>query len=281
MHARNWTRLVSRSLLLLWLAAVGCSSLAPASPPTSTPKPEVTLTVSGSGTVTAILAAVQPALEADLPGFHFKILPGSGTSAGIKGILDGSLDLVTMARTLKDDEAAQGLKAVMLGKGGVGVIVHPDLAITNLSKEQVKGIFFGQITNWSQVGGPDQKIIVYVRDEDEAATQVLRESLFGTTPFPDSIAKVFTNSRDMQTAVSGTKNSIGFGTWPGILAVGRNVKAVAVDNVLPKDPAYPFMVPLGVGYLEKRQAAAQPLIVWLASEAGRAALRKFDVIVTQ
>jgi len=59
------------------------------------------------------------------------------------------------------------------------MFVHPSVPIDNLTSEQAKAIFTGQITNWSQVSGPDTAVIVYVRNEENGNTQVLRKGILG------------------------------------------------------------------------------------------------------
>jgi ABC-type Fe3+ transport system substrate-binding protein len=82
----------------------------------------------------------------------------------------------------------------------------------------------------------------------------------------------------MQTAVAGTPGGVGFGSWPSALATGANVRPIALNGVAPGDSTYPIITPVGIGYLARRQADVQPLIDWLLSEQGQAALQEFDVI---
>lgn len=249
--------------------------------PVATPMPvEVVLTISGSGTTTSILIAVKQAFEADVPGYTLNILPGTGTGGGVEGIVQGQLDVAAMARPPKDEEAAQGVEYVEFGQSGVAVYTHLDVGITELTVAQVAAIFSGEVTNWSQVGGSDQAIILYVRDEGDSSTQELRQVIFGDTQFPET-AQVITSQTDMQVAVAGTSGSVGFGSWPSALAEGADVQAVALDGVRPSDPSYSVVGPVGIGYLSERQADVRPLIDWLLSEPGRMALQEFGVISTQ
>jgi hypothetical protein len=66
-----------------------------------------------------------------------------------------------------------------------------------------------------------------------------------------------------------------------VLADDADVKAIALDGVLPSDSAYPITGVVGVGYLSERQADVQPLLDWLLSEDGQAALQEFGVITSQ
>lgn len=268
---RRWAAILV-TLALGFLTA--CSSPTP----TATPAPvEVVLTVSGSGTTTAILEGVREAFKADVPGYSLNILPGTGTGGGVEGIVQGQLDVAAMARPPKDAEADQGVAYTEFGQSGVAVYTHPDVGVTELTVAQVTALFSGEVTNWSQVGGAEQPLILYVRDEGDSSTQALREAIFGDTEFPET-AQVLTSQGDMQVAVAGTSGGVGFGSWPSALAAGTDVQAIALNGVHPGDSSYPVFGPIGIGYLSERQADIQPLIDWLVSEAGQTALQEYDVI---
>lgn len=247
----------------------------------TTPEPTVitktTLTVSGSGTATAILAGIKPAFEADVPGYILDVLPGSGTGGGVEGLVEGVLDVAAMARPPKDEEAAQGVEYVEFGQSGVAVYAHPSVEVADLTTEQVAALFAGEITDWSEVGGPDLLVVLYVRDEAESSTKALREYVFGDVAFPE-MAQVLTSQSDMQAAVAGTPGGVGFGSWPAALAEGAGVRPISLDGVAPGDPTYPITAPVGIGYLAAGEKDVQPLIDWLLSEQGQAALGEFDVI---
>lgn len=148
-------------VLLTTTFLTACKTPTVEPPPPSTPIPAITLTASGSGTTTAILAGVKPAFEADVPGYTLKVLPGSGTGGGVKGVLEGILDVAAMARPPKSEESAQGIEYVEFGQSGVAVYTHAEVGVTNLTTAQVLAIFSGEITNWSKVGGQDQPLILY------------------------------------------------------------------------------------------------------------------------
>jgi phosphate transport system substrate-binding protein len=266
----------------IFLLTACSSGTATETPPTPTSVgPQVTLTLSGSGSATGVLSAVKPAFEADTPGYLLKILPGSGTGGGVKGIVEGVLDVAGMARPPKDKEAAQGVEYVSFGLAGQAVITHPDVGVTNLTADQVKAIFSGEITQWSEVGGPNLPIVLYVRDEGDSSTKALRSVIMGDTPFAETLAQVLTSQGDMLAAVSGTPGSVGIATWPTALAAGAEVQPVNLDGIAPGNPVYPMVNPLGIGYLADRQADVQPLVDWLLSAEGQAALQEFDMIVGQ
>lgn len=237
--------------------------------------PVITLRLSGAGGTTGVIEAIQPAFETDTPNYRLEPLTGTGTGGGVTGVLDGTLDVAAMSRAPKDDEAVE---YVEFGKAGQALYVNVGVGDIRLTNEQASAIVFGEITNWSEVGGPDLEIVLYVRDESDSSTTLLRAAIFGDAPFAAS-AQVMTSQGDMIRAVEGIEGAVGFGSWPAVIAAGGNVKPVTLEGLSPDSSDYPVTGPLGIGYLETRLADVQPLIDWLQSENGKTALRKFAVIV--
>jgi len=89
---------------------------------------------------------------------------GPGSSAGIRVAHDGSADFGMSSRSLKTEEEGPSIKEVVIARDGIAVVVNPKNPVTNLTKEQVSEIYKGDITNWKQVGGNDQPIVVATRD---------------------------------------------------------------------------------------------------------------------
>ncbi len=241
------------------------------------PQVETTLlVVSGSGGTTAILEAVKPAFEADTPGYQLEMLTGTGTGGGVKGVIDGTLDVAAMARPPKDDEAIEYLD---FGKSGQALYVHESVGDIELTSEQASAIVFGEITNWSEVGGADMEIVLYVRDEGDSTTKALRSEVLGDIEFSET-AQVMTSQSDMISAIENTPGAVGMCTWPAAAAIGAKVNSLALDGVSPSDLAYPVTTSMGIGYLAEHETDVQILLDWLVSEEGQAALRDVDMLIS-
>lgn len=265
---------------LLLIAAVlltACGSfLTPT--PTPTVPPLAILKVSGSGTITTVLEALTPAFEVAKPGYKLKVLPGNSTGIGVTGILDGSLDLAAMARVPSADETAKNIQYYDMGLVGQALIVHPGVTgVTNLSRQQIIGIFSGKFTNWSEVGGPDLKMVIYIRNADDSSMKGLRKAILGETPTP-ATAKTLTSQEDMLVSVKDTPGAIGIASWVAALATKAKVQMVAVDGIQPNDVSYPMLGSCGIGYLTNRKSDVQPLIDWLSTTKGQAALQQLGFV---
>jgi phosphate transport system substrate-binding protein len=264
-------RLIFLSLIGALLAAA-CGSLS-TQPPTPTIPPLVTLTASGSGTITTVLQAITPAFEAATPGYKLEVLQGNSTGSGVTGILEGVLDVAAMARAPKNEETAKNIKYYEMGLAGQALIVHSTMVdVTNLTRQQITDIFSGKITNWSEVGGSNLKIVLYVRDEDDSSTKGLRKAILGETPFADS-SETLKSQEDMIVSVQGTPGAIGIAAWPAVLATKAKVHALAIDAAKPSDTSYPILGSAGIGYMAERENDVQPLINWLSSAGGQSELK--------
>ena len=89
---------------------------------------------------------------------------GGGSGAGESQCLSGDFDIGMLSRDLSDEYRNQGLQDIMIGQDGVAVIANVD-GVNDLTSAQVASIFSGEITNWSQVGGPDMSIQVIIRED--------------------------------------------------------------------------------------------------------------------
>ncbi|MBT3319983.1 MAG: phosphate ABC transporter substrate-binding protein [Clostridia bacterium] len=89
---------------------------------------------------------------------------GGGSSVGVTSAINGICDIGTASRSLKETEKGAGLTEHIAALDGIAVVVHPNNSVSDLSAEQVKQIYMGEITNWSEVGGADKPIIVFNRE---------------------------------------------------------------------------------------------------------------------
>jgi phosphate transport system substrate-binding protein len=121
-----------------------------------------TVTEAGSTTVQPLAEKLAEAFKSENPETTI-VIQGGGSSVGIKSCNDGTVDIGAASRELKADEP--NLVKHLLARDGIAIITHPSNPVTGLTREQVKDIFSGKITNWSQVGGEIKEIYVVAREE--------------------------------------------------------------------------------------------------------------------
>jgi len=254
----------------LTLAACGSPATqtvqAPAVPPT-------TLTIAGSGGAATVLKYLAKSYGEQHSEVTFEFLSGSSSGGGVKGVLDSTLDLGTMSRPPKDSELSSGIAYFPFSIDRIVIATSSDLKISELTSQQIKDIFLGNITNWSEVGGPKVAINVFVRDEDESSTQVLRKELFGDEAFAAG-SVVFTSDGELRDALANAANTITFLGYSAIRLSDSNVHTLAIDGQDPAalDSDYPYDRLMGVAYLPSNASKVQAFLDFLASPEADALL---------
>lgn len=136
----------------------------------------VKISIVGSTSVQPLAEAFSEAYANVKSGAQVDV-QGVGSSAGIKAAIDGTCDIGTSSRDLKEDEKSQGIVEHKIAVDGIGVVVNPNNPVGELTKDQVVKIFKGEITNWKDVGGADQEIIVVSREEGSGTRSAFEEIL--------------------------------------------------------------------------------------------------------
>lgn len=108
------------------------------------------IVVAGSSSVSPVMEKLIEAYKTVNPGAEIE-LQTSDSTTGMNMAKEGSCDIGMASRELKDSETSAGLTPTVIAKDGIAIIVNKKSAITNLTTDQVKGIYTGEITKWSQV----------------------------------------------------------------------------------------------------------------------------------
>ncbi len=198
-----------------------------------------------------------------------------GSSAGVKGALDGTYTLGAASREIKESEKEAGAIGVAVALDGVAVVVNKDtVAIDNLSIEQISGIFQGKISNWKEVGGPDHAITVVNRDEASGTRAAFLEVAVGKdASFTDS-AIITTGNGDMVSKVGSIPYAVGYCGFayiekdPGCKAVTVEGVAPTMANVLSQK--FPVQRPLNIVYKGTLGDVEQAFLDFLLSADGQA-----------
>lgn len=141
---------------------------------------------------------------------------GTGSSTGIQGVLDGTYSLGAASRDIKEEEKQNGAVSIPIALDGIAVIVNDSVDVVDLTLEELAKIFTGEITNWKEVGGSDNPIVVVNRDEASgtraAFFEMVLEKALGKDPEPTFIAEAITtdSNGDMITKVGTTPYAIGY-----------------------------------------------------------------------
>ena len=178
----------------------------------------------GSTSMKNIIAALTEGFAEVEPGVTVSYDP-TGSGAGITGATDKTLDIGLSSRALKDDEKAD-VDGTTIALDGIAIIVNNASKVEDLTVDQLKQMFTGEITNWSEVGGDDGEIVLIGREAGSGT----RDGFESIVDVKDSCkyAQELTATGAVISAVEANPLAIGYAS---LSAVGDTVKMVTVGGV--------------------------------------------------
>jgi phosphate transport system substrate-binding protein len=201
-------------------------------PPTPTADPLVgRYSASGGGGALAAVTALTKRFAELHPGVTWQV-EEVGSDAGVNLVATGAVDLGFTSRALTADEGTK-LKGLGIGLAGTCVIVNSANPVKDLSRENVRKIFAGEITNWKQVGGEDLAIKVFVREANAATRSSFEQYFFGgKAVYAKDSTEVYELEQTLK-SVGSFKASIGMATANRRAATDPTVKLVSIDGIVP------------------------------------------------
>ncbi len=208
------------------------------------------LQIEGSTTVGPIADAFAEYFKKVYPDLDITVKK-TGSGDGAAALVDGRCDIATMSRFMKDKEFSEAVKngvypvAHVVAMDGVCVVVHPSNPVKGLTKAQIRDIYMGKISNWSQVGGPSLPIVVISRDSSSGTYETFHNLVMEKKEMGSGVEYVNSNPQ-AHARVKTTAGAIGY---VGIGFLDRNVKALKVDGIQPSrqtisSGVYPVARPL-------------------------------------
>jgi phosphate transport system substrate-binding protein len=207
---------------------------------------------------------------------------GGGSGVGIAALLDGTTDIAMSSRKMKLSEKSKLLeggkfpKEVTICFDALSVIVNPGNKVSQLTREQIEGIFTGKITNWKEVGGDDEKIVAYSRESSSGTFEFFKEHVMSSKNYGSSVLLMPATGAIVQ-SVSQTKGAIGY---IGLAYMEKTVKDVkvsydkgktyveaTVENA--KNKSYPITRPLYYYYLSTSENTVKPFVDYILSAEGQ------------
>jgi len=194
------------------------------------------VTISGSSTVMPLAEAAAEVFNLEQHQYVVSVTAG-GTGAGILGIAERKYDIAMASRALAEDEKQRfgsNFREFKVGLDGISLAVSEKIyqaGVKSLSREQIQKIYSGNITNWKQVGGPDEDIYVISREEGSGTRDDFNEAVLGnrTAEMP-GVDTVANSGAEVKTAITGSDRAIGY---LGFNYLGGGVRAIAFDGIPP------------------------------------------------
>lgn len=240
------------------------------------------ISMAGSTSMEKLSNALAESFMAKYPGVTVTA-EFTGSGAGVEAVAAGSVDIGNASRNLTEEEKAGGVAENIVAIDGIAVVTDPANTASGLTREQLSGIYTGEIRNWKDVGGADQAIVVVGREAGSGTRGAFEELL----EIEDQCA--YANELDSTGAVmakvAATPGAIGY---VSLDVIDDTVKTLSVDEVEPtveniKGGSYllsrPFVMATK-GEISEQNEAVQALFAYLASDEGKALIEGVGLIVT-
>ena len=194
------------------------------------------------------------------------------SSGGEVCALRRACDMGGVARAVSQEVLDRGVVATLIGQDAIAVIVHPANPVSDLSTDQLAGIFTGAITTWADVGGVDAPIVPYVVTAGSATRSVFQNTMLDGADYAG--VEVVEPDARMVPTVGRDINGIGQISFSFALNSDA-VRAVDVDGQVAsvENPLYPISRPLHITTLGEPAGAVADFLDWTLSDAGQAVIR--------
>ena len=245
---------------------------------------EKTLTLAGSTTVLPIAQRVAEEFMNLHPDVNISVR-GGGSGVGIAALIDGVVDIANASRPMKDEELKlareRGVNPVptIIANDGIAVIVHPENPIDEISLDQLKAIYTGGISRWSELGGTNRPIVVISRDVASGTFEVFKKLVLeGENVRPDAIR--LASNKAVAVTVAKTPDAIGY---VGLGFLSPEVKPLKVDGVSPTPEnvisgKYKIVRPLYMYTNGEPKGLAKEFIQFILSDEGQNLIKELGFV---
>jgi phosphate transport system substrate-binding protein len=243
---------------------------------------QTTITVKGSDTMVILAQRWAEKYMAENPGVVLQVT-GGGSGTGISALINGTTDICNASRPMKKSEREK-LKQrynslgteIPAARDGITIYTNESNTVTDLSLDQIKAVYLGQITNWKDLGGQDAKIILYGRENSSGTYVYFRDNVLKGADF-SALTQTLPGTAAVVNAVARDKNGIGYGGAAyakGVkhVKVKKDASSPAYDPTLEniKSGNYPITRFLYMYTRAKPSGAIKEFIDWTLSEEGQA-----------
>lgn len=234
----NWKKLASLGVVaMMSLSILGCGSDT-ASNDKAASSSSLSGSITGSGS-SALLPLAKDAAD-KFKELHPEVsitLNGGGSGTGLKQVADGSVDIGNSdvaADTKLDKAVADGLVDYKVCVVTMAPVVNKDIAATvkSLTKQQLTDIFTAKITNWKEVGGPDEEIVLITRPSTSGTRALFKEFALGGAEEASNKSLETDDSGTLLQSIKDNKGAIGYVAL-SYLVNNQDVATVSVDGVAP------------------------------------------------
>ena len=239
--------------------------------------------VSISGSTNVMPLAELAAEEFNMLQDDYRVtVTSGGTGVGIVDAAEGRSDIAMASREIQLAERqryetpTKRFEVIPVGFDAICLVVSPevyDSGVTTLTRDEVKQIYAGDITNWDELGGPDMEIFVIGRKPGSGTRDTFLEAIFGSkeSETPGVIIES-ADSSEVKTAIQGSDNAIGYMGYSYVMR--GDTRVISLDGIAPtveniKNGTYPIARKLYFVTLGEPSVGARAYIDYVLSQEGQ------------
>ena len=290
---KNLIAMALAGVLALSMAACGAQSTATtattaaattaAAETTEAAKLSGTVTLAGSTSMQKLCEAMIESFEESYPDITVTA-EYTGSGAGLESLVGGKTDIGNASRALKDGEKESGAVENIVAIDGIAVITHTSNTVSDLTSQQLTDIYTGKITNWVDLGGADEAIVVLGREAGSGTRGAFEELL--DVADQCAYAQELDSTGGVLAKVASTPGSIGY---VSLDVVDDTVKALSLDGVEPTEEnivagsyklSRPFVMAT-LGTIDEQNDLVKTWFNYVQSDEGQAVITAMGLILPQ
>ena len=208
----------------------------------------------------------------------------TGSGAGLESLAAGSVDIGNASRHLKEEETSAGAVENVVAIDGIAVITDKDNEVTDVSAEDLAKIYKGEITNWSELGGQDEAIVVIGREAGSGTRDAFEELL--DVADACQYAQELDSTGGVLAKVAATPGAIGY---VSLDVVDDTIQTVSLDGVAPTEEnilagdyllSRPFVMATN-GEISEQNELVQTWFDYVNSEDGKNVISSVGLIIPE
>ena len=242
-----------------------------------------TISLAGSTSMEKLCEAMSESFMETYPGVTVTV-EYTGSGAGLESLASGSVDIGNSSRHLKDEEVAGGAVENVVAIDGIAVIVDPANSVSDIPADKLAAIYKGEITNWSELGGNDEAIVVIGRESGPGTRDAFEELL--EVKDACKYAQELDSTGGVKAKVAATPGAIGY---VSLDVVDESIKAVSIDSVEPTETniiagdyllSRPFVMATN-GEISAQNDLVKGWFDYISSDAGKDVIKSVGLIIPQ
>ena len=242
-----------------------------------------TISLAGSTSMEKLCEAMSESFMETYPGVTVTV-EYTGSGAGLESLASGSVDIGNSSRHLKDEEVAGGAVENVVAIDGIAVIVDPANSVSDIPADKLAAIYKGEITNWSELGGNDEAIVVIGRESGSGTRDAFEELL--EVKDACKYAQELDSTGGVKAKVAATPGAIGY---VSLDVVDESIKAVSIDSVEPTEAniiagdyllSRPFVMATN-GEISAQNDLVKCWFDYISSDAGKDVIKSVGLIIPQ